>query len=79
MVKLMDAASKLLDVIQLNASNYTNEMGVIEDIMLELRSWNLSTIDYLITNKVESQLINYRVTLEEIDEVLTIMNGKVGN
>jgi predicted negative regulator of RcsB-dependent stress response len=79
MVKLMDAASKLLDVIQLNASNYTNEMGVIEDIMLELRSWNLSTIDYLITNKVESQLINYRVTLEEIDEALTIMNGKVGN
>lgn len=78
MINLMNAASKLLDIIQLNSSNYTNEMGVLEDIILELRSWDLSTIDYLITNKVESGLIRYRVTLEEIDEALTIMSGKVG-
>lgn len=78
MINLMNAASKLLDIIQLNSSNYTNEMGVLEDIILELRSWDLSTIDYLVTNKIESGLIRYRITLEEIDEALTIMSGKVG-
>ena len=79
MVNIMDAANKLLDVMQLTPSDYINEMGVLEDILIELRSWDIVKINQYMSNKVESKLIQYRVTLEEIDEALTIMAGKVGD